>query len=869
VAVAVLALALLPVVTGAVTPGHAALARADDTTASQDNLRTGWDPSEPGLSPSVVGGGTFGQVFSTPVNGQVYAQPLVVGSVLIVATENDQVYGLNAATGTVEWSRSLGTPYNITFCPNLTPNIGVTGSPVYDPANGNVYLMAQVMRGSAPVYRLYGIDPHTGHIIKRQLIGGNPANDPSISFDAAQQLERPGLLLLNGWVYAAFGSNCDHQPYVGFVAGADLSSNAKTLWTDESGVTDNQAGIWQSGGGLMSDAGGRIFFTSGNGVSPPPGPGTSPSGQLAESTVRLAVQADGSLAARDFFSPANAPSLDAADTDFGSGAPAGLPFGTSIYPHLLVQAGKDGRIFVLNRDRLGGREQGTGGTDAAVGVFSPYAGQWGHPAVFADTPTLTASNTATAGDYMYYVGRNSPLRVLKFGAGSSGTPTLSDVANSSATFGYTSGSPVVTSDGANPASAVVWVVYASGPTGSGSTLEAFPAAPASTCTSSTPCTLSPIWSAPIGTASKFTIPATSNGMVYVGTRDGHVLGFGVTTAAPLAGTTPLTFSQTSVGTRTTAKATVTATTKITVSGVSASATTGADSFRMGQVTETVNGNGNQVPVTFPAKLSPGDSLNVPVAFAPAVPGGSVGTLSFATDSVAFPSVNVPLAGQGTQTGLYPSTSALAFHLVLNDGTAITDVPVGTAVPLTVDITNGGTSPETVNSVTPPAAPFTAHGLPAPGTVINPGESLTVQANFAPQRAGPATGSLTIADGDGTSATVDLSGTGLPPTSKFGAAPAAVNFGSIPVGHTATGTFRIANTGNLPATVTRVARPTAPFRARYRVAHGLPVNPGDDLVITVTFSPASTGAFATAYHLTWTDRFGAHTLDVPLTGTGTR
>src|SRR5882724_731858 len=85
----------------------------DEPTASQDSLRTGWDPNEPALSPSVVHGPSFGQVFRTAVNGQVYAQPLVIGSTVIVATENDWVYGLNASTGAIMWSTSLGTPYTI------------------------------------------------------------------------------------------------------------------------------------------------------------------------------------------------------------------------------------------------------------------------------------------------------------------------------------------------------------------------------------------------------------------------------------------------------------------------------------------------------------------------------------------------------------------------------------------------------------------------------------------------------------------------------------------------------------------------------------------------------------------------------------
>jgi iron transport multicopper oxidase len=115
------------------------------------------------------------------------------------------------------------------------------------------------------------------------------------------------------------------------VAGVNLASSAFTLWTDESGVTYNEGGIWQSGGGLMSDGAGRIFFTSGNGVSPSVRAGGSPGGQLAESVVRLGVSASGTLAAKDFFSPGNAPTLDAADTDFGAGGPVGVPFGTATW----------------------------------------------------------------------------------------------------------------------------------------------------------------------------------------------------------------------------------------------------------------------------------------------------------------------------------------------------------------------------------------------------------------------------------------------------------------------------------------------------------------------------------------------------------
>src|SRR5580693_5625412 len=146
---ALLLAALLPTVTSVTGATGATAARgaaADETTTSQDNLRTGWDPDEPELTPANVSGRTpgytFGQVFRTAVTGQVYAQPLVLGSTVIVATEQDYVYGLNASTGAVQWQTSLGTPYQIPNCTDVAPYLGVTGGPVYDPATGDVYLVA-------------------------------------------------------------------------------------------------------------------------------------------------------------------------------------------------------------------------------------------------------------------------------------------------------------------------------------------------------------------------------------------------------------------------------------------------------------------------------------------------------------------------------------------------------------------------------------------------------------------------------------------------------------------------------------------------------------------------------------------------------
>ena len=855
-------LAVLPATIGVLPGVRAGIARADDQTVSQDANRDGWDQSETNLSPSLVSGGTFKALPGFPVklSGQIYAQPVVVGHEVIVATENDMVYGINGATGHIDWSKSVGTPYHIKKCNNIAPNIGITGTPVYDPGTGLVYLVAQVKGG----YKLFGVNPGTGAVSTIAGIGGTPSNDSHIKFSANQQLQRPGLLLDNGWVYAAFGSHCDHKPYAGFVAGVKLSSHATTLWTDEAALVDDQAGIWQSGGGMMA-VGNQLYFTSGNGVSPAPGPGTSPPNQLAESIVRLANNGS-SLSAKDFFSPNNAPKLDSADTDWGSGGPIGLPFSTSAYPNLVVQAGKDGRVFVLDGNNLGGRNASN--NNAALTVAGPYGGQWGHPAAFGSA-TLTPG-TSTADDYLYYLGKNDNLRVLRFGANGSGTPTVTDIANSSGTLGYGSGGPVVTSNGNNAASAVVWVVNR-GKSNSG-TLQAYPATPSATGWGST---LKPLWSAPTGTAASFATPATSNNAVYVGGLNGMLYGFGTpgAGAAPLGGAAA-TFNSTSVGSSSTQDVSVTARGTSTVTGVSPATTSSNGTSTAAQfavdaskVTETVKGSSTATPVTFPVTLHKGDKLTAPVTFSPASPGGVTGTLSFSTQSATQPSADVPMAGNGIQAGLYANAASVQFALVGDLGQFESWVPVGISVPREITFTNGGASNETITTENLPSAPFSVTGLPALGTTLKPGQSFVASVWFTPTTAGQTyNDTLTVGSADG-NAVVNLTSQSLAPDSLFQASPSAVNLGNVKVGKKATFTITVTNTGNEPATMNGSSTLNAPFHAVYKVTPQLPVNAGYDLRLPVTFTPTKKGSFTVNYTVSWTDVLGTHTLTIPVSGTG--
>ncbi|HET9167982.1 MAG TPA: choice-of-anchor D domain-containing protein [Actinospica sp.] len=812
----------------------AAHAHADEVTVSQDDLRTGWDQAESTLSSGSVGGSDFGQLFATQLNGQIYAQPLVVGGTLIVATDNDYVYGVDKATGAIEWTDDLGPswPASTVGCGDLTPNVGVTSTPVYDPATGYVYLVGMINDGasaSSPHWKMFAVDPATG--AQRTgwpvTIQGYPDNDASRAFNSMTAMQRPGLLLMNGSVYAAFGSHCDYQPYVGYVVGVSTSTQTMHMWADEVGATSTEGGFWQSGGGIVSDGSGRMFVASGNGVAPTDGPGSSPPNQLAQSVIRLGVDSGGTIAPQDFFSPANATSLNTNDLDLGSGGPVALPdaeFGTTAVPHLMVEVGKDGRVFLLNRDHLGGRAQGSGGTDGVLQTIGPLDGVWGHPAVWGGD-----------GGFVYVVGNQGNLTALKYGVNGSGAPALSIAGTSAATFGYSSGSPAVTSDGTTSGSALVWEVSVTGPTGAGGQLTVYNAVPDNGV-------MTLVRSFPIGNASKFSVPATDSGRVYVGTRDGVIYGFGQPTTAALT-TTPVQFDDVGVGSSATQTATLTATAAVTVTAVSA----GTGDFASGTPTPAL-----------PATLAKGDTLSVPITFKPSNPGAESGTLALTTSQGT---IDVGLNGTGTRPGLGITPSPLAFG----------QVPVGSGSSLaeTLSVTNTGTTAETVDSVTAPTGVFSATGLPAAGLVIAAGASVPVSVTFTPAAAQAYSQSLTItshdAANDAHTATDALTGTGITGVKQLTVSPTTLSFGNVSLGKTAYQSFTITNSGNLALTIDKAAPPAAPFSVASPIAEGQEIAPGDSETVTVGFTPVATGAVSGIYQITADT--GAGPQPVTMTATG--
>jgi hypothetical protein len=807
----------------------APVADADNVTVSGDVARTGWDAGEAALAPSQVTASDFGQQFAVRLDGSIYAQPLVIGNTVVVTTEKAKVYGISAATGAVLWQRSFGSPFQSSTigCGDLTPDLGSTSTPVYDAATNTVYLTTKLADGPDPQHPhwyLQAINPADGSEKAGFPISlqGTADNDPTVTFSPYLQMQRAGLLYANGMVYLGFGSHCDIGAWRGWVMAVKVTGPPamQSLFVTEA-ANGGGAGVWGAGGGLVTDgndANGnpRVFFATGNGLSPANGAGPTPSQYLGDSVVRIGLNAIGHLAAHDFFAPTDAPTLDQNDTDLGSGGPVALPdaFGTTSHPHLLVEDGKDGRLFLLDRDNLGGRGQGAGGTDASVQTVGPYKGIWGHPAVYG-----------AEGGWVYYVENGGPLRAYKRSVTASGDPALTAAGASSGTFGYTSGSPVVTSDGSTAGSGLVWVVYSSGSTGSGGQLRAYDAVPTSGV-------LKLRWSAAIGNASKFEMPTSSGGRIFVGSRDGVLFAFGRPATVGLTGST-VDAGPVAVGSSAPSTAHLTASRTITVTAASATAPFAASAAGL------------------PKTLAPGDAIDVPVTFAPTAPGTASSTLTLAT---SLGPVTLDLHGIGTQTGLQASPSPLVFGTIATSQTKT----------LALSITNTGTTSEAVTSTSLPPAPFSVSGVPPAGTVIGAQQSIALSVTYAPVAAGDNAASLAITSTAGT-LTVPLTGTGQSGQGQLAFNPASTDFGRVVVGTSRTLSFDIENTGNVPITVTKAKAPSGVFTAASPLSEGITIGPEDTVHQQVTFTPTVLGPVSATYLVSSDDGTGAQ-LET-LTGTG--
>ena len=294
-----------------------------------------------GVSVSSPAPGVVRPSWTAAVDGAVYAQPLVVGSEVIVATENNSVYALDASSGAVRWSRHLAAPVTGGLpCGNIDPS-GITGTPVADAATGRLWVVTFTAQ---PTYRhtLWELDLATGQTVSQRPI------DVSGTDPAAQQ-ERGALVLLGSRVYVPFGGLYgDCSDYKGRVVGAPVSGSGPLVAFTT--ANQRQAGIWAPAGESVRDD--SLYVATGNGT---------PYDQVDDSNSVLRLSPD--LKVEDRFTPSNFGSLSADDQDLGSTAPALLPAG------LIFQVGKEGIGYVLDGTRLGGTGGELASSDVCEGGF--------------------------------------------------------------------------------------------------------------------------------------------------------------------------------------------------------------------------------------------------------------------------------------------------------------------------------------------------------------------------------------------------------------------------------------------------------------------------------------------------------------------
>jgi hypothetical protein len=518
--------------------------------------RDGTNPRELALTILNVNTSTFGKLFSCATDGAIYAQPLwipnltvagAIHNVIVVASQHDSLYAFDAdaspcitfwhvnlldsthggTAGETSVSSSgtaalVGSGYG-----DIAPEVGVTGTPVIDRTTNTLYVVSKSVNASTQFFqRLHAIDLTTGteRVTPRSIdssisVAGTGAGSSNgqVTFDPRNENQRPGLALSNGIVYVAWASHEDHDPYHGWVIGFSASTLApvtNAVFNSTPNLVGtlsySRGGIWMGGGAPAVDSSGYLYLITGNGTFDANTGGSN----YGDSVVKLSTTSG--LAVADYFTPLDQASLDANDTDFGSGAATVLvDQPTAPVPHLVIGGGKQGNLFVLNRDNLGKFNSSTNNIVETVNLGN---------SIFA-TPVFWQNNLYVAG-----VG-NLKQFVFNPSTGQFGGAPFSQ---STTSYGFPGATPSLSSNGTT--NAIIWALenalYCTPQSpGCGATvLHAYDATNLAT----------QLWNSSqaagardrAGNAVKFTVPTIANGKVYVGTRGNNSGGADSSTSIP-------------------------------------------------------------------------------------------------------------------------------------------------------------------------------------------------------------------------------------------------------------------------------------------------------------------------------------------------
>lgn len=495
---------------------------ANVLTYHNDNARDGLNDREIVLTGANVNSTDFGKIGFFSMDGRVDAQPLYVSSLnvggathnmVFAASEHDSVYAFDADSGQVLWRVSLlgagETPSDDRGCNQVSPEIGVTATPVIDlqaGAHGTIYVVAMSKDASGNYFqRLHALDLTTGAELAGSPVavqakypgsGDNSANG-YVVFDPAQYKERPGLLLLNGTVYTFWSSHCDIRPYTGWIIAYNQTTLAQTAVLDIT-PNGNEASIWASGAGPAADANGNLYFLAANGSfeTTLDANGFPVNQDYGNAFLKLST-AGGALAVADYFNMYNTGAESNIDQDLGSGGALLLPAETDAngtLRHLAVGAGKDQNIYVVDTGNMG--KFNPNNNDAIWQELPGGLGgsEFGMPAYFNGT--------------LYYGAVDDVLRAFSFSQAKLSTMPVSQSANS---FVYPGTTPGISANGT--ANGIVWAVENSNPAvlyaydATNLAHELYDSNQAGTRDQ-------------FGPGNKFITPTIANGKVYVGTTNG-------------------------------------------------------------------------------------------------------------------------------------------------------------------------------------------------------------------------------------------------------------------------------------------------------------------------------------------------------------
>ena len=498
-----------------VTPSGGQVANV--ITYHYDISRQGQNTLETILTTSNVNSSTFGSVGFFTGDGKVDAQPLYISGLfpddaLFVVSEHGSAYAFDADTGAQIWKvstlKSGETTSDDHGCSQITPEIGITGTPVIDRQqgpNGAMYLVAMSKdSGGNYHHRLHALDLKNG----AELFGGpteiqatypgtgDGSQNGMVIFAPGQYAQRAGLLELSGVIYIAFTSHCDSRPYTGWLMAYSASTLAQTSVIDVT-PNGNEGAVWMAGTGLAGDSGGYIYFLDGNGTFDTTlnGQGFPINGDYGNAFMK--VSTSGGLAVADYFNMYNTVQESNEDEDLGSGGAIVLPDlmdNNKQVHHLAVGAGKDSNMYVVNRDNMG---KFNPNNDSAIYQELDGAlpgGVWANPAYFNNT--------------VYYGSVGSPLKAFPI---ANAMLASSPSSQSAISFEYPGTSPAVSANGTSDG--IVWAVENSNP----AVLHAYDATNLGHELYNTNQAGS---RDQFGPGNKFITPVIVNGRVFVGTQTG-------------------------------------------------------------------------------------------------------------------------------------------------------------------------------------------------------------------------------------------------------------------------------------------------------------------------------------------------------------